>query len=87
MCTNITHTEAISGGAQGGRGWFDVDAVYVSYDHPFHVRLEHALNLDFVNKAAGPGARIGVELDRASARALAERILGVLAEADSYEGQ
>lgn len=85
MCTNISHSAAVSGSAQGGNGWFAVSSVYVSYDHPFHVPLEHSLNLDFVNAGAGLGARVSVELDRDSARALAQRILGVLSEAEAYE--
>ena len=43
----------------------------MSYDHPFHIRLEHALNIDFVNEAAGPGARVAVELTPEAARQLA----------------
>jgi len=87
MCTNITHTAPASGSAHGRQGWFDVREMHVSYDHPFHARLEHALNLDFVNEGQGLGARVSVELDRASARTLAERILAVLDEArDVPEG-
>ena len=85
MCTNITHSAAVAGSAQGGTGWFPISGVHVSYDHPFHVPLEHSLNLDFVNEGSGLGARVSVELDRDSARLLAERILGVLREADAYE--
>ena len=29
----------------------------MSYDHPFNAPLDHALNIDFVNEAQGPGAR------------------------------
>jgi hypothetical protein len=58
----------------------------VSYDHPFNAPLEHALNIDFVNEAQGPGARVAVELSAESARALVETILAVLdrAEAGGY---
>jgi hypothetical protein len=55
----------------------------VSYDHPEALALEHAFNIDFVNEAAGPGARVAVELTRDSARALAESILRTL---DASEG-
>jgi hypothetical protein len=55
----------------------------VSYDHPFHAPNEHTLNLDFVNEALGPGARVAVELDVESARALVAAITAVLAKADA----
>ena len=55
----------------------------VSYDHPFHAPLEHALNIDFVNEAQGPGVRVAVELGAESARSLVEAIQAVLAQAES----
>jgi hypothetical protein len=55
----------------------------VSYDHPYHIPLEHALNIDFVNEAQGPGARVAVELSVEAARTLVDTILAVLAEADA----
>jgi len=41
------------------------------------------LNIDFVNDALGPGARIAVELTESSARTLVDTILAVLAEAEA----
>jgi hypothetical protein len=55
----------------------------VSYDHPFNAPLEHALNIDFVNEAEGPGARVAVELDVQSARNLVTTILAVLERAEA----
>jgi hypothetical protein len=55
----------------------------VSYDHPFNAPLEHALNIDFVNEAHGPGARVAVELSAESARALVDTILAVLDRAEA----
>jgi hypothetical protein len=86
MCTTIGGTLAVSGSGKGPRGWFHVDQVYVGYDHPFHVDAQHTLNLDFINEAAGPDARVAVELTREDARALALRLLAILDEADAYEG-
>jgi hypothetical protein len=43
--------------------------------------MEYALNIDFVNEAQGPGARVAVELSPQSARALVATILAVLEEA------
>lgn len=85
MCTTIADKAAVAGSGKGATGWFAVDQVYVGYDHPYHAPLEHALSLDFVNEAAGPGARVAVELDRESARTLAHRILATLEAADAFE--
>jgi hypothetical protein len=62
---------------------FRVRQANVSYDHPYHIPLEHALNIDFVNEAQGPGARVAVELSVEAARTLVDTILAVLAEADA----
>jgi len=83
MCTNIVRQVELDGSGKGALGWFAVRQANVSYDHPFHVALEHALNIDFVNEANGPGARVAVELDVASARALAATILAVLDQAEA----
>lgn len=83
MCTMITKSVAIEGYGKGHAGWFAVNQVNVSYDHPFHAPYEHTLNLDFVNEALGPGARVAVELDVQSARALVDAILAVLDQADA----
>jgi len=73
----------IDGSGKGTTGWFSVRQANVSYDHPFNAPLEHALNIDFVNEAEGPGARVAVELNAESARTLAEAILSVLGRAEA----
>jgi hypothetical protein len=83
MCTMIVQQVAIDGSGKGVGGWFPLRQANVSYDHPFHVPLEHALNIDFVNEAQGLGARVSVELGAAAARSLAETILAVLAQAEA----
>jgi len=83
MCTMIVNHAKIDGSGKGANGWFKVDQVNVSYDHPFSVQLEHALNLDFVNESQGPAARVAVELSVESARNLVESIQTVLARAES----
>jgi hypothetical protein len=72
----------IEGSGKGTSGWFNVRQANVSYDHPFNAPLEHALNIDFVNEAQGPGARVAVELSEESARALVDTILSVLKQAE-----
>jgi hypothetical protein len=57
-----------------------VTAATVYFDHPQHAPAEHTLNVDFINPAQGPSARLAVELTPASARALAQAILASLPE-------
>ncbi len=89
MCTMIVTQVEIAGSGKGATGWFPVRQANVSYDHPFNAPLEHALNIDFVNEAQGPGARVAVELSEESARTLVEAILAVLdrAEAGGHLGR
>ena len=82
MCTMIVEKAIISGSGKGAAGWFTVDQAYVSYDHPFHAPVEHALNIDFVNEGQGPGARVAVELTRESAERLVGAIQAALARAE-----
>ncbi|MBE2200475.1 MAG: hypothetical protein IAE79_17805 [Anaerolinea sp.] len=82
MCTMIVQQVEIDGSGKGTGGWFPLHQAHVSYDHPFHAPLEHALNIDFVNEAQGPGARVAVELSADAARALMETIAAVLARAE-----
>ena len=83
MCTMIATQVQIAGSGKGSGGWFAVRQANVSYDHPFNAPLEHALNIDFVNEAQGPGARVAVELTVDSARSLVETIQTVLARAEA----
>jgi len=78
MCTMIAEKLQIAGSGKSQGGWFTLAQAYVAFDHPFHVDLEHALTLDFVDEAQGPGARVAVELTPESARRLAEHILAAL---------
>ena len=83
MCTMIVEQIAVEGSGKGAGGWFSVRQANVSYDHPFNAPLDHALNIDFVDEAQGPGARVAVELSVESARALVETIQAVLGRADA----
>ncbi|HZD40046.1 MAG TPA: DUF6295 family protein [Terriglobales bacterium] len=83
MCTMIAHQAKIQGRGKKGQDWFELREVNVSYDHPYDMPLEHALNIDFVNEAQGPGARVAVELSVEAARNLVKTIEAVLAVADS----
>ncbi len=82
MCTYVTTTVEMSGSAKGPEGWFPATTATVYYDHPVHAPAEHTLNIDVLNPAKGPSSRVALELDPATARALAEAILETLATAD-----
>jgi hypothetical protein len=82
MCTMIAQQVKVNGSGKSGLGWFKLDQVSVSYDHPFNMPLEYTLNLDFTNQAGGPAARVAVELDAESARALVSSIKAVLGNAE-----
>jgi hypothetical protein len=77
----IAHQVKLQGRGKSGPEWFEVRAANVSYDHPYDLPLEHALNIDFVNEALGPGARVAVELSVDAARQLVKTIEAVLAQA------
>ncbi len=74
MCTYVTTTTPVAGSGYTGDDWFPVDRAVVYFDHPQDAPLDHALCVD----VWGAGGRVAVELDAASARRLAEAILGIL---------
>jgi len=82
MCTMIVHQAKIQGRGKNGGDWFEVREANISYDHPYDMPLEHALNIDFVNEAQGPSARVAVELSVEGARNLVKTIQAVLDQAD-----
>jgi hypothetical protein len=83
MCSMISQQVKIDGCGKNGGSWFTLREADVSYDHPFNAPFEHALNIDFVNEAQGPGARVAVELSAEAARALVDTILAVLERAET----
>lgn len=83
MCTMIVEKINVEGSGKGTSGWFKIEQANVSYDHPFNAPYEHALNIDFVNEAMGPSARVAVELSEDAARELVKTILAVLDQAEA----
>ena len=81
MCTYRTTTLEMAGSGKGAEGWFAVTDATVYFDHPVHANAEHTLNIDLINPSRGAGARVAMELDPGSARALAEAILETLGSA------
>lgn len=81
MCTYTTVQTPVEGSAKGpGGAWIGVSTATVYFDHPVHAPAGHTLNIDLADPAAGPGARLGVELTPDSARRLARAIEAALAE-------
>jgi len=78
MCTYRTTTLTVEGSGKGAEGWFPVTDASVYFDHPVHARADHTLNVDLRNPSRGASARVAVELDPVSARALALAILDML---------
>jgi len=68
---------------KGSAGWFPISQGNVGYDHATHSQLDHALLLDFVNPNMGVGARVAVEMDIASGKALIAKIQAAILEAES----
>jgi hypothetical protein len=82
MCTMIALKAPVNGGGKGQRGWFPVTQSNVGYDHTTFLRNEHALLLDFVNPELDPGARVAVELDIASGKALIAQLQAAIEAAE-----
>jgi len=78
MCTYRTTTLTVEGSGKGAEGWFPVTDASVYFDHPVHALADHTLNVDLRNPSRGASARVAVELDPVSARALALAILDML---------
>ncbi|HKR70985.1 MAG TPA: DUF6295 family protein [Streptosporangiaceae bacterium] len=81
MCTYSTEHVPATGSGKGADGWFRLSEVSVYFDHPAHALADHTLNLDFINPAQGPAARVAVELTAQTARELAKAIEIALASA------
>ena len=78
MCTWISEHADIAGHGKGVSDWIRLTRANVYYDHPVSAPLDHALIIDFADEAAGPGARVCVELSAASARDLIRAIQATL---------
>lgn len=84
MCTYITEPLEISGSAKGPRGWQPVVRAHVSFDHPQHAPLDHALEIDLIDPSGG---RVAIELTAASARALVAAIGRALERGEAETGE
>jgi hypothetical protein len=76
----------VTGSGKGPNGWFKLTEAKVSFEHPFNLQSEYALNLDFVNDGMGLDARVAVELSPESARRLMEAIGSALTRGEEVLG-
>jgi hypothetical protein len=84
VCTYYTKHITLSGSSgKGASGWFSLSEASVYFDHPAHAPGEHSVNIDFLNPALGPHARVAVELSPSTAKALAESILSLVSAAEA----
>ena len=82
MCTMISMITPITGSGKGAAGWFPVSQANVGYDHATHGQFDHALLLDFVNPDLGASARVAIELDIASGKALIAQLEAAIRAAE-----
>ncbi|MCP5150786.1 MAG: hypothetical protein H6983_07625 [Ectothiorhodospiraceae bacterium] len=87
MCTSIVEIAPAEGMAKRGDQWFPLTSSVVAYDHARHAPLGDVITLDFVNGAMEPGARAGVELTLASAKALRDALDRAIAAAEVEEAE
>jgi hypothetical protein len=83
MCTSISKSTLITGVGKGPRGWFPVTQATVGFDHATHSAAEHALLLDFANYDLGTEARVALEMDLASGKALVEQLQAAISAAEA----
>ncbi len=83
MCSWITYRADVMAHGKGVAEWIPLTKATVYYDHPVSAPLDHALVIDFVNEAAGPGARVSVELSADSARELVRAVQAALESAEA----
>jgi Dienelactone hydrolase family len=68
---------------KGASVWFPLSQVNIGYDHASYMRQEHVLLLDFVNPGINPGARVAVELDLESGKALVAELQKAIEAAEA----
>ncbi|GHF55841.1 hypothetical protein FHX82_002318 [Amycolatopsis bartoniae] len=81
MCTYQTEKIEVTGSGKAAKGWFSLSHATVYVDHPVHAPFAHTVNIDFINPAEGPSARVPVELTEEAALALADAIQRAIASA------
>lgn len=83
MCTSISRSAPIAAVGKGPGGWFPLTQATVGFDHATHSGAEHALLLDFANYDLGTDARVALEMDLASGKALVEQLRAAIEAAEA----
>lgn len=83
MCTYLTEKIEVDGSGKGASGWFSVSEATVYVDHPVHAPYGHTVNIEMLNPALGPSARVALELTEETALALADAIHRAVGRAPS----
>jgi hypothetical protein len=83
MCTMIAATTPVRGMGKGPKDWFPVTRATVGYDHTTHSADEHAVLIDFTNYDLGLDARVALELDLDSGRALLAQLQSAIEQAEA----
>jgi hypothetical protein len=83
MCTAISDTTSIKGAGKGPPDWFPITQATVAYDHATHTGADHALLLDFANYGLGTQARVALEMDLASGKALLDQLRSAIQAAEA----
>ena len=81
MCTYQTYKIQVDGSGKAKKGWISLSEATVYVDHPVHLQQDHSVNIDFLDPAQGPSARVAVELSEEAALALADAIHQAIAAA------
>ena len=87
MCTSIIEIAPASGMAKRGDAWFPLTTAVFAYDHARHAPEGDVITLDFINTGLDAGARAGVEITLASARALRAALDRAITAAEFEEAE
>ena len=83
MCTMIAGTTTVRGMGKGPNGWFPINRATIGYDHTTHSADEHAVLIDFTNDDLGLDARVALEIDLDSGRALLAQLQSAIEQAEA----
>jgi len=71
----IVEKTNIQGSGKGNKGWFKLSQANVFFDHPTHLHMDYAINIDFIDATQEESKRIAIELTPDSAKNLIDTIL------------
>jgi hypothetical protein len=81
MCTYQSELVTINASGKAPSGWRRMATAQVYVDHPVDFPAGHAVMIDVLDAQRDPSSRVALEMDAASARALADALLRALESA------